>query len=310
MIYLFQRIIQNDHQWIRPSRGRLRNGEGDYVKKNGFGHEDWNFNKNLLIDGYIYGYCYYSPREDKRNEKFNIAFATYSNGRWNLAGFYLDCDFVNTPPVSREVVEQKMNDLKALGDSIGKEYQGLKEKDFIKKLKEEAQYLRWRVLPGNAIRTMQPITIPKNVFNTKNCHLTKPTNLEKRQFESLYSLVQEQVTDVDYGDDSEFPEGKETERKHKARERNQALIKRVKASFKQKHGKLYCQVCDFSFYDKYGEIGDDFIEAHHIIPLSELKGEEKTNPRDIALVCSNCHRMLHRKRPWLKRENLKNLITK
>jgi len=47
-------------------------------------------------------------------------------------------------------------------------------------------------------------------------------------------------------------------------------------------------------------LGRGFIQAHHTIPVSELRKESKTKVRDIALVCSNCHRMLHRRRPWLR----------
>ena len=36
------------------------------------------------------------------------------------------------------------------------------------------------------------------------------------------------------------------------------------------------------------------------------KGYE-TKIEEIAIVCSNCHRMLHRKRPWLKIDELKNI---
>lgn len=81
--------------------------------------------------------------------------------------------------------------------------------------------------------------------------------------------------------------------------------------FKRNHGgRLYCEVCGFDFYDIYGEIGLDFLEGHHTIPVSELKDEQVTRVEDIAMVCSNCHRMLHRKRPWLNKEELKQLIQK
>jgi predicted HNH restriction endonuclease len=36
---------------------------------------------------------------------------------------------------------------------------------------------------------------------------------------------------------------------------------------------------------------------------------EATKVEDIALVCSNCHRMLHRKRHWLSINELKQLLT-
>lgn len=55
-----------------------------------------------------------------------------------------------------------------------------------------------------------------------------------------------------------------------------------------------CEICDFSFADAYGGIGADFIEIHHLIPLSAKKGPRQTAPLDVLLVCANCHRMLHR----------------
>ena len=309
MIYLFQRIIQNYFQWTRPSPGRLGpSGEGEYVQDNGFGHEDWNFNKNLLIDGSIYGYCYYNPTENKRNGKFNIAFATYTSKRWYLIGFYLNSEFVPNPPIKSDILYQKMHDLHQLGSSLGDEYRKLNDDEFIKKLKDEAQYLKWRVSPDNAIRTLQPIVIPKRVFDTKNYRIVKPTEIEDDEFNALFSMAQEYVAHEDYGFDSEFPEGKEIERRHRLRERNQAVIKAAKEAFKQKNGKLYCQVCRFDFQTKYGDIGADFIEGHHTLPISELKGEVKTKVKDVALVCSNCHTMLHRRRPWLKMEELQKLI--
>ena len=59
-----------------------------------------------------------------------------------------------------------------------------------------------------------------------------------------------------------------------------------------------CQVCDFDFEIAYGNWGREFAEVHHIVPLSQLDGKNnKTNPReDLAVLCSNCHRMIHRKK--------------
>jgi HNH endonuclease len=38
------------------------------------------------------------------------------------------------------------------------------------------------------------------------------------------------------------------------------------------------------------------IEAHHLIPLSQLKGKRVAlDPKnDVAVLCANCHRMVHR----------------
>jgi 5-methylcytosine-specific restriction protein A len=66
---------------------------------------------------------------------------------------------------------------------------------------------------------------------------------------------------------------------------------------------LSCEVCAFDFARTYGKLGEGFIEAHHILPLAEA-GTATTKPADLALVCSNCHRMLHRAKPWLTPEAL------
>ena len=108
----------------------------------------------------------------------------------------------------------------------------------------------------------------------------------------------------------EFPEGRIIERKHVVRERNPIIISIVKANFKKKHGRLFCQACNFDFEKIYGPIGKNFIEAHHTIPISEMKPGDKTKPEDIALLCSNCHKMVHKKRPWLSMEKLSSVIKK
>ena len=109
-------------------------------------------------------------------------------------------------------------------------------------------------------------------------------------------------------DELAFPEGKENFRLHKSKERNRELIKAVKERRLLTDQKLCCDVCSFSFTDKYGDIGEGYIEAHHLFPISELKEETVIKMDDIALVCSNCHRMLHRRRPWLNLDNLKTML--
>jgi 5-methylcytosine-specific restriction protein A len=65
---------------------------------------------------------------------------------------------------------------------------------------------------------------------------------------------------------------------------------------KKYHG-YRCQACDLDFKERYGEIGKDFIEAHHLRPLSSLKEGELVDydvATDFAVLCANCHRMIHR----------------
>ena len=109
-------------------------------------------------------------------------------------------------------------------------------------------------------------------------------------------------------EDDEFSEGKYYIKQHLQRERNPKLIYLAKKQFKEKNGKLYCQVCGFDFVKNYGKLGEDFIEAHHIKPVSLMKQNEKTKVEDIVMICSNCHSMIHRRRPWLSYGELKSII--
>jgi putative restriction endonuclease len=111
-------------------------------------------------------------------------------------------------------------------------------------------------------------------------------------------------------DDLGFPEGKKKLRVHVSRERNPRVIRDAKARFKATHGRLFCEICGFDFVDKYGELGEDFIEGHHIIPVSEMIEGQRTRVEDIALICSNCHRMVHRSKTWLTREQFNIILNR
>jgi 5-methylcytosine-specific restriction protein A len=111
-------------------------------------------------------------------------------------------------------------------------------------------------------------------------------------------------------DDEEFEaeEGKVLTRVHFSRERNRKLVEQKKAAALKKDGKLSCEVCSFDFAAHYGTRGRGFIEAHHVKPVHTLKPGDKTRLEDLALLCSNCHRMVHAKRPWLDLERLRKLL--
>lgn len=115
---------------------------------------------------------------------------------------------------------------------------------------------------------------------------------------------------VNEDDEETFPEGKESFRLHKYKERDKEVVRLAKERHLKNDERLCCQVCYFSFKETYGELGLGYIEAHHVFPISELKHETMTKIDDLVLVCSNCHRMLHRRRPWLDIGRLSNLLKK
>lgn len=97
---------------------------------------------------------------------------------------------------------------------------------------------------------------------------------------------------------------------HLKRERNPKLVKAKKKEVLKETGKLCCRVCDFDFKETYGEIGEGFCEVHHLKQLSKADGEVKTELKDLAVVCSNCHRIIHKQNPMLKIEQLRRVINK
>ncbi|WP_214482962.1 HNH endonuclease [Bacillus sp. SM2101] len=112
---------------------------------------------------------------------------------------------------------------------------------------------------------------------------------------------------INIDEEEEFPEGKVLYRVHKQRERNSNVVKKKK-QIALENNELKCEICEFDFYKTYGKLGHGFIECHHTIPVSNYKEDSKTKLNDLILVCSNCHRMLHRKRPWLNKVQLKSIL--
>jgi len=79
---------------------------------------------------------------------------------------------------------------------------------------------------------------------------------------------------------------------HRKIERNRTAAKQAKKF----HG-IVCQACDLNFATRYGVIGDGFIEAHHLKAIGSLEEGVPVNydiAEDFAVMCSNCHRMIHR----------------
>lgn len=114
--------------------------------------------------------------------------------------------------------------------------------------------------------------------------------------------------DIVYPDDIEsnekFIEGKSKKVLVNVFERNT-----IARSLCIKHYGFKCQVCNFDFEKKFGEIGKNFIHVHHVVDISTIGSEYELNPiLDLIPVCPNCHSMLHKKKPAFKIDELKALF--
>jgi hypothetical protein len=117
---------------------------------------------------------------------------------------------------------------------------------------------------------------------------------EVREAFSAWGGVTDVTAAAAYGAD----EGSIRLRKHYARERCRELIDRKKKDFARSHdGRVFCEVCQFDFSARYPvALGEGFIEVHHLSPLASQDQPRRTTFSDLLLVCSNCHRMIHRSR--------------
>jgi 5-methylcytosine-specific restriction protein A len=109
-------------------------------------------------------------------------------------------------------------------------------------------------------------------------------------------------------DGAEAEEGALLSRLHRVRERNRKLVAEKKARVLKVKGALTCEACGFDFGLAYGEHGGGYIECHHTIPLHSLRPGSKTKLDDLALVCANCHRMIHRRAPWLTMDAIRLIV--
>ncbi len=114
------------------------------------------------------------------------------------------------------------------------------------------------------------------------------------------------TADLTEGEEAE--EGRVVTALHRRYERSREIVRRKKERVLAQTKRLACEVCGFDFQARYGERGSGFIECHHAKPVHQLKPGNKTRLEDLHLLCSNCHRMIHAKRPWLSLPELTEIL--
>ncbi|MEV6768004.1 HNH endonuclease [Nocardia sp. NPDC051030] len=116
------------------------------------------------------------------------------------------------------------------------------------------------------------------------------------------------VADADLFDEEDSArEGRLLQALSNRHERDPKLRTRKIREFLRTHDRVRCEVCTFDFEAIYGDRGKDYIEVHHKTPLHE-SGETRTRTADLILLCSNCHRMIHRGSRWLHPDELRELL--
>ena len=136
------------------------------------------------------------------------------------------------------------------------------------------------------------------------------SSVKKRKdvYERYLNLIDKEPQKTVYPDEVdieiEYSEGKTKKVLVNSYERNTVARKKC-----IEHFGLNCQVCDFNFKDKFGNLGKDFIHVHHKIDIATIGNEYSVNPlTDLIPVCPNCHSMLHKRKPAYSISELKAMM--
>ena len=91
-------------------------------------------------------------------------------------------------------------------------------------------------------------------------------------------------------------EGEMSEMHAVRHERSQEARRLCLSHYRALHGgQVVCECCGFDFGAAYGALGEDFMEVHHLSPLSQQPGAHAIRPEtDLVPLCANCHAMIHR----------------
>ena len=107
--------------------------------------------------------------------------------------------------------------------------------------------------------------------------------------ESTDNFDNSELTSKDYTDNL-LSEGELREKHLTYHERNPKLREQCIDIYGWK-----CKACGFDFEKVYGVLGKEYIEVHHLFPISQTEGCHEVDPtKDLVPLCANCHAMIHR----------------
>jgi 5-methylcytosine-specific restriction protein A len=286
--------------WMRDYNGN----DGDEIERGGkynqhsIGHEVCNFSDN---EGTLYGYV--QPTGSIKIEKL---------GAGKKEDFVSGVTVVWTagPEKGGTVVVGWYKDATVYRDAqtIAKPNE-LQKKNGVSSYRIKAPADKAKLLPVGQRELIIPRAVKGGIGQSNVWFADKEES--QKIVESVVALIDGNMPTLpDVDQNQSILEGNPRLVAHLRRERSSAIVKAKKEATLQATGKLCCEACGFDFKDVYGELGDGFCEVHHIQPLSKADGVVKTELKDLAIVCSNCHRVIHRSDPMLSILNLSKHVNR
>ena len=267
---------------------------GGKYNEHSIGHEVCNFNDNA---GVIYGYV---------QSTGNINLTKIGGSKTDEFASGVTVVWTAGPPSGGTAVVGWYKDA-----TVYRELQTIPKPTAIQK-KNGIQTYRIKVASKNAVLlpvTKRELMIPRGVkggIGQSNVWFAA-----QEESKNIVSIVLKLVHDgstpslPDLDTSKSILEGNPRLVAHLRRERSALLVKAKKESILAATGKPCCEVCNFDFNAAYKNFGTGFCEVHHLQPLSKADGVVKTELKDLAIICSNCHRIIHRTDPMLSTSEFK-----
>ncbi|OGG93626.1 MAG: HNH endonuclease [Candidatus Lambdaproteobacteria bacterium RIFOXYD2_FULL_50_16] len=287
--------------WMRDYDGNVGDSiarGGSYILNGEVGHEVCNFSNNK---GMVYGYVQPSGaklsieklgagKKDSSISGVTVVWTAGPDGGGTaVVGWYKEATvFREAQAIPKPSKKQIENELEVFWIS--------------------AKYENATLLPIEERTLLIPRAV-KGGIGQSNVWYADSTEAQvhvKRVLKLIETGEDEKLLDVD--GDLSGKEGNPRFVAHLRRERNSKIVKQKKAAILRETGALRCEVCKFDFKSFYGKLGSDFCEVHHLLQLSKADGLVKTKLDDLAVVCSNCHRIIHKHDPMLSLNQLKKVI--
>lgn len=265
---------------------------GDSIERGGkynqhsIGHEVCNFTNN---NGYVYGYVQPAGKSikiekigaSKNDEKIDGVTVVWTAGPESggtvVVGWYEDA-----------TVYRALQSLEHPNS--------LQSKNGVESYRVKGTWEKAYLLPVEKRELIIPRAVKGGIGQSNVWFADKEESQEI--VNQVLALINNGSTDLpDIDQSKSIQEGNPRLVAHLRRERNATIVKAKKAAVLKSTGKLSCEVCGFDFKEFYGEPGEGFCEIHHLQPLSKADGKVKTELKDLAIICSNCHRIIHRLDP-------------
>lgn len=211
-------------------------------------------------------------------DKSFIRIFDFTRDKPSLVQYTIDTSNFNSNGITFELIQNR-------GATIGRKVVGLEEQ--FNKIMHENGFNIDNIITENEIKNINYEKVLNDIFNWLRIRVKTKLLLEERYRDA------ENKTDDDILDIRTKTEGGLKVIISTKAERDGSLRKDAIRI----HG-TKCKVCDFDFNKTYGKWANDYIEVHHMKPISNAKEiKVDTNPStDLTVVCSNCHRMIHKKR--------------